>query len=249
MIDGTGKTIIPGLVDLHVHYMGEPAEVRRQFAAQLAFGVTTARSIGADPDDKLAAIEDVRSHKIPGPRLYTAGRGFTHPDGNPLARRPATSDEAREDVRELGAQRVDFVKMWVDSRYGRLPKISREIRKAIVDEASKHDIPAIAHISDLEDLEHLIGLGVTDFLHSVRDVEPIPPEAVELCKSREVSFAVSLTVIEGCWVFPENPELLEGDPEARSAMNPEMVSNLRDAAWRNQTLAGLPLHILRPDLD
>ena len=91
MIDGTGKTIIPGLVDLHVHYMGEPAEVRRQFAAQLAFGVTTARSIGADPDDKLAAIEDVRSHKIPGPRLYTAGRGFTHPDGNPLARRPATS--------------------------------------------------------------------------------------------------------------------------------------------------------------
>ena len=252
-IDGAGKTIIPGLVELHSHYHGDPTEVRRQFAAQLALGVTTSRSIGTDPDTSLTAIADVRAGRTPGPRMFTAGRGFTHPEGHPITqkvvRRPATPDEAREDVRELAAQKVDFVKMWVDSKYEALPKISREVREAVVDEAGKHDIPAVAHIFDLEDLEHLIGVGVTDFLHSVRDVEPLPREVVELCKTRGVSFAGTLTVIESNWLFPENPQLLEDDTEARAAISAEMVENLRDETWRNERLASAPLDILKPELE
>ena len=252
-VDGTGNTIIPGLVELHSHYHGDPAEVRRQFAAQLAFGVTTSRSIGTDPDENVAAIEDVRAGATPGPRMFTAGRGFTHPEGHPITqtvvRRPATPDEAREDVRELAAQKVDFVKMWVDSKYEALPKISREVREAIVDEAGQHNIPAVAHIFDLADLEHLIGIGVTDFLHSVRDVEPLPQEVVELCKSRGVSFAGTLTVIESNWLFPENPQLLENDAEALAALSPDMVVNLRDEAWRKQRLANAPIDILKPELE
>ena len=252
-IDGAGKTIIPGLVELHSHYHGDPAEVRRQFGAQLAFGVTTSRSIGTDPDENLAAIEEVRAGQIPGPRMFTAGRGFTHPEGHPITqtvvRRPATPDEARQDVRELAAQEVDFVKMWVDSKYEALPKISREVREAVVDEAGKRNIPAVAHIFDLDDLEHLIGIGVTDFLHAVRDVEPLPTDVVELCKSRGVSFATTLTVIESNWLFPEDPRLLEDDPEALAALSPDMVANLRDQAWRDQKLASSPIDILKPELE
>ena len=152
-IDASGKTIIPGLVELHSHYHGDPAEVERQFAAQLAFGVTTSRSIGTDPDSTLDSIAKSRAGQIPAPRMLTAGRGFSHPEGHPITqkvvRRPATPQEARDHMSELAAQKVDFVKMWVDSKYESMPKISREVRQAVVEEAQKHGIPAVAHVFDV----------------------------------------------------------------------------------------------------
>ena len=39
------------------------------------FGVTTSRSIGSDPPDKVPLALDVRAWRIPGPRLYTADLG------------------------------------------------------------------------------------------------------------------------------------------------------------------------------
>ena len=45
-LDLAGKTIIPGLVNLHVPYREGPDEMERQFRSQLHYGVTTARSIG-----------------------------------------------------------------------------------------------------------------------------------------------------------------------------------------------------------
>jgi len=115
IIDGTGKTVIPGLIDIHTHYFGDRAEMERLLRAQLRFGVTTSRSIGADTEEHLATIADARAGKLPAPRLYTAGLGFTHPDGHPIqlpfVRRPPTIEEARAGVAELGAQKVDFIKM------------------------------------------------------------------------------------------------------------------------------------------
>ena len=48
IVDGIGKTVIPGLIELHAHYFGDRAEMERLLAVQLRFGVTTSRSIGAD---------------------------------------------------------------------------------------------------------------------------------------------------------------------------------------------------------
>ena len=55
-------------------------------------------------------------------RVYTAGLGFTHPNGFPpgnSANQPTTEDEAREMVRDLAGQGVHFVKMWVNKMRGR----------------------------------------------------------------------------------------------------------------------------------
>ena len=86
-------------------------------------------------------------------------------------------------------------------------------------------------------------------MHAVRDVEPLPEEAVELCKLKDVSFATTLTVIESNWLFIEQPELLEADSEAVASLNPETVANIRDAAWRQAFLAKVPLDILKPELE
>ena len=239
IIDGTGKVIIPGLIDLHCHYLGGRAQVERALRTQLYFGVTTARSIGVDPLDTLAVFADGRAGKISAPRMYTAGLGFTHPQGHPvdlIVNRPATEDEARKMVRELAAQRVDFVKMWVESINQTVPKISAEIQTAVVQEAAKHDISSVAHISDEEDVHQLAALGVTDFLHTVRDREAVDDSFVQMCKSTGLTFTPTLSVAQSGWYFAENPEALN-DPELRQAFSPEVLEGLTQAEAREQILA------------
>lgn len=240
IIDGTGKTVIPGLIELHAHYFGDRTEMERLLRAQLRFGVTTSRSMGADTAEHLAVIADARARKIPAPRLYTAGLGFTHPDGHPVqlpfVRRPASEEQARAGVTELATQKVDFIKMWVESKNGTLPKITPAIRQAIVEEASKRHIPVVAHIFDLEDVQQLAGLGVKQFLHTVCDTEDISTEFLGRLKAQGVSFIPTFTVAERPWYFAENPGDLD-DPELRSSLEPALLADILAEETRRKLLA------------
>ncbi len=239
IIDGRGLVVIPGLIDLHCHYFGDRAAVERQLRAQLSFGVTSARSIGVDPPATLEVIADALSGKIPAPRVYTAGLGFTHPEGHPVDQtavyRPVDEEEARGQVQQLAARGVDFVKMWVESRGGTTPKITAAIRAAIVQEAARHGIPPVAHISEQADVEQLAELGVTDFLHTVRDRETIGPSFVEMCKSRGLSFTPTLAIHHAAWYWAENPEQLDA-PGIKEAFDPTTFEALSDAEAREALL-------------
>ncbi len=251
IVNGMGKTVIPGLVDVHVHYLGDRAEMERGLRADLYFGVTTVRSVGLDTDQDLATIRDLRAGKIPGPRIYTAGRGFADPQGHPLAhqqpRRPANPEEAREQVEELAAQKVDFIKIWVDSIHGTLPKITPEVRQAIVEEAAKHDIPVVAHIADEQDVYQLAELGVNDFLHTVSDKEPLDAKFVEFAKSHGLSFAPTLTVIQRDWYFADHPQALD-DPDVRFAMNSAALAEIEKPQAREAMLDNPNLQRSKQDL-
>ena len=241
VIDVAGKHIMPGLIDLHVHYAPPPDQMPRILGAQLALGVTAARSIGTDDDARLEVLRRAREGAFPAPDVWTAGLGFTAPGGHPIdqldVHRPSTPDEARALVRELVARRVDFVKMWVDSKYGSLPKIPLGIREAVAHEAVEHLLPAVAHIFDEADVYHLAELGVTDFLHSVRDKEPMDGKFLDYARSKGLWFTPTLTVIESSWLFAENPALLEGDQEARAATSTEALAQIRDPEVRARRLA------------
>ena len=245
IIDGRGLVVIPGLIDLHCHYFGDRAAIERQFRVQLSFGVTTARSIGVDPPQALEVIADALSGKIPAPRIYTAGLGFTHPEGHPVDQpavyRPADEEEARRQVQQLAAYKVDFVKIWVESRGGTTPKISEAVQAAIVQEAARHGIPSVAHISDQADVERLAELGVTDFLHTVTDRETIEPAFVEMCKSRGLSFTPTLAIHHAGWYWAENPEQLDAAAikEAFDATTFEALSDTeaREALLKDPALA------------
>lgn len=240
IIDGRGKTVMPGLIELHAHYFGGRNEMERLLRAQLRFGVTTSRSIGTDQEVHLAIVADVRAGKVPAPRLYTAGLGFTHPDGHPaqlrFVRRPQTEQQARAGVAELAARKVDFIKMWVESKNGTLPKITPEMRRIIVGAAAKHHVPVVAHVFDLTDLEQLVDIGVRQFLHTVRDTEEISDELLARLKAEKVGFTPTFTVAERLWYFPENPDVLE-DPELRSLLDPSFLADIEKEEARKKMLA------------
>jgi len=77
-IDVTGKTIIPGFVDVHAH-MWPPRDLHQnqvwQYLANLAYGVTTTRDPQSATTDVYAYADLVETGEIIGPRVYTTGPG------------------------------------------------------------------------------------------------------------------------------------------------------------------------------
>ena len=258
VFDASGKTIIPGLADLHSHYtIFEPNTelAKRQLAWQLAFGVTTVRSIGLDADETMSAIDEVRSGGVQGPRIYTAGVGFAHPGGQPTqfgldyVRQPETPEEAREGVLELASQKVDFIKIWIGSRHEGVPKMRREVTKAIVDEAKIHGIPIVAHVVARDELDYLLSLGVTDFLHTLADQDPTDSDFIKAVQRDGVSFTPTMSGIESSWIFAETPSLVESNPELQAVLDPDLVDKIADPKWREEQLSENSFGNKKSDLD
>ena len=249
-VDLTGKTIIPGLVNLHVHYREGPEEIERQFRSQLHYGVTTARSTGSDTPDRVAYLLGAAG-RADAPRTYTAGMGFSYPGGFNAAGRnaPATEEEARALVRDQIALGVHFIKMWVNEVAEPDLKIPPEIRAAIIDEAVANGAIPIAHIDDEADGRQLVEAGLWDFLHStvltfgpgagvpMDDPEP-SAEFIRMCLDNDVYFTPTLSIVQNRWHFAENPELLE-DPALRAAFelfNPDTLAGWDDPARRAEVI-------------
>ena len=168
-----GKTVMPGILDTHNHTSQTREMLIDDLKRRAYYGVTSAQSMGQDTTDIPFQIrEEVRAGKIPGAaRFFTAGRGFTGPEpGRTTAPHWITTvAEARAAVREEAAKKVDLIKIWVDDRMGMVKKLPPELYSAVIDEAHKNSIRAIAHIYTLEDHKGVLRAGVDALAHGVRD--------------------------------------------------------------------------------
>ena len=232
VVTATGKTVIPGLVDVHCHINQPADDMKGYWLAQLQWGVTTMRSAGNDKPEAVPLFRQTRAGAFLAPRSYTAGQGFNVSGPYPGAPtfKPATPDEARENVRNLKAQSVDFIKIWMTN-----PKFPPDVIAAIVDEGRKQNIPVIAHVTDVASLHQLADLGVTDFLHNPID-QPVSAELVAYAKSKRLSFAPTLANIESRWFYYEHPDVLNL-PTLQAALYPRGKQMLGDAAQKEQTLS------------
>lgn len=179
----TGKTVMPAIVDAHVHTSTTEAALVADLQRRARFGVGAALSLGLDGTDA-AFIQ--RDKTVPTlARIFTAGRGITAPEKGrtEVPYWITTPDEGRKAVRELAAKRVDIIKIWVDDRDGKFPKLTPALYSAIIDEAHKNQQRVTAHIFSLEDAKGLLKAGVDSFAHGVRDRD-VDEEFMALVKAR-----------------------------------------------------------------
>jgi imidazolonepropionase-like amidohydrolase len=181
-INLAGKTVMPAVIDTHVHLSPTREALTRDLKRRAYFGVGAALSLGTDNYELL----DMRSQVIPGAaRFLSAGRGITMPEPGRITTPHWINNEAegRKAVEELAERKVDIVKIWVDDRDGKYKKLSPDIYGAIIDEAHKRGLRVTAHIFNLDDAKGLIRAGVDAFAHGVRDKD-IDDELVAMFKER-----------------------------------------------------------------
>ncbi|MDP3719028.1 MAG: amidohydrolase family protein [Acidobacteriota bacterium] len=178
-----GKTVMPAIVDTHVHTSTTAPELVTDLQQRARFGVGAALSMGLDGTDAPFAQ---RAQATPGlARLFLAGRGITAPEKgrSEVPYWITTEAEARKAVQEQAAKQVDLIKIWVDDRDGKFPKLTPALYGAVIDEAHKHQLRVAAHIFSLEDAKGLLRAGVDAFAHGIRDRD-IDDETVALFKAR-----------------------------------------------------------------
>jgi imidazolonepropionase-like amidohydrolase len=240
VVDAKGKILTPGLVDVHCHINQPPEDMKRYWIAQLRWGVTTMRSAGNDKPETVPLFRQTRAPRqgsgedgaLRAPRSYTAGQGFNVSGPYPGAPtfKPKTPEEARENVRNLKAQRVDFIKIWMTD-----PKFPPDVISAIVDEGRRQGIPIVSHVTDVASLHQLADQGVTDFLHNPVD-QPVTPELVAYAKAKKLTFAPTLANIESRWFYYEHPDILNM-PMLQDVLYPRGKAMLADAARKQETLS------------
>jgi imidazolonepropionase-like amidohydrolase len=144
VIDATGKFLIPGLADMHVHLTGagEP-EGSRQFMLPMLFanGITTVRDMGGYLESLEPLRKEIREGRRVGPEIFFAG---PYLDGNPPSFQPSlvvnNATDADRDVHELIGRGVDFIK--VQSILG------RDAYFAIAAACKREHIPFVGHVPD-----------------------------------------------------------------------------------------------------
>lgn len=188
VVDATGKYLIPGLADMHLHLMGagEPAGSREFILPLLiANGITTVRDMGGDVAQLKKLKKEIDSGDQPGPQIF-----FTGPylDGNPPSFQPSivvvTTVEADAAVRKLKSEGVDFIK--VQSR------LKPDAYFAIAEAAHKENIRFVGHVPDSispaqasdagqASIEHLTGILLACSLREVelRQQQLNPPPSKE----------------------------------------------------------------------
>lgn len=139
IIDGKGKYLIPGLVDMHTHLFSDDdfpdSFAEDEMKIMIANGVTTIRLMIGTPE-QLVLREKSAKQEIIAPTLFLASPHFTgREQGNDFV--VNTEQEAREGVRKSKAAGYDFIKVTTF--------LKPEVYEAIIDEAAKQNIRVVGH--------------------------------------------------------------------------------------------------------
>jgi imidazolonepropionase-like amidohydrolase len=163
IVNATGKYMIPGLWDMHVHsaFAAAPWDEKVIYPLYIANGVTGVRDMGGDFDVLEGRRKRIESGELLGPHLILAGPFLAGGNSDKQTIAVNTPEEARRAVDTVKKRGADFVKI--------LSSVPRDSYFAIADEAAKEKISFVGHVpysvsareavtAGQRSIEHLTGI-------------------------------------------------------------------------------------------
>jgi imidazolonepropionase-like amidohydrolase len=211
VVDATGKTLLPGLFDLHTHMpysavLGMNGDWPKNLAAYLLSGVTTVVDFGTYPEAFAPMRELISSGRVQAPHLLLAAR-FTTPGGHGaeggrgdiFSLEVLTPREARAAVRRVLPYKPDILKVFTDGwRYGAAPDMTSMDERtlwALVDEAHKNGLKVLTHTVTLERAKTAARAGVDVLAHGIGNAAA-DDELLGLLKASGTAYVSTLAVYE-----------------------------------------------------
>jgi imidazolonepropionase-like amidohydrolase len=220
-IDAQGMTVMPGLIDTHVHLLvgasSKGGQATRKYFENvlpkklkkfLHNGVTTIKST-ADPIDLILPLrKQLQARELPGPRLLVVGPAFTSTGGhpavsicrsNPWCRQQMCAEvddsvSAIKAVRELVERKVDAIKIVYDGNRSGRTKLPLPVMESIIAEAHKNGLRVTVHTGTQQDALDAIGVGADGLEHGVFLGQVVGKELGNLMQKRGTFYVPTLTV-------------------------------------------------------
>jgi imidazolonepropionase-like amidohydrolase len=252
VIDTSGRTMMPGLIELHGHLVilghgsyatwfpwvekhggaSMLARVMEISARQLLnAGVTSAVDLGATLQPGLSIRDRINRGEIPGPRMSMSGPWLTRTPGVfPLEYqiKVTSAAQAAEEVEKLAAAGVDVIK----AHSG----LTREDYQAIADAAHARGLRVHAHVYAETDVRNALETGIDVLTHagSAGTAPPYSPQLITDIVNR--GRPVVITAAHRSWIYPDTaafPERLQ-DPQLKKDFPPDVYAEVQDSLknWR-----------------
>jgi imidazolonepropionase-like amidohydrolase len=213
VIDCTGKTIVAGFWNSHVHFTeapwkgaaSAPAEPLTAHMQKMVtqWGFTTVWDLGSNPADLLPLRQRIRAGEVLGPNIFFAGSIFPK-DGHPIYLPPdmqlpeaATPERAAQLARTYEKMGLDGVKLFTGSYMGEdkpVVNMDAAIAKAAVDVAHAAGKPVFAHPQNAAGIDAVIAAGVDVMAHTVTRQAGYTAEQLAHFKRQNIALTPTLSL-------------------------------------------------------
>lgn len=193
IIDCTGKTILPGLIDMHAHMYGNTGgRIEDMFDAYpplyLAGGITTAFSPGEfDPMGSVNLREKLKNEDIIGPNYLTAGPYFDHDPSQVYWMDGDATQEKTISKFKQWKDKIDAVKIY--------SSIKEDQFRSVIREAKKEGLFVTGHLSSISAIA-AVDMGINGLEHGIFGMSEFWPEGAEYdemnCKLAELNIEDSV---------------------------------------------------------
>lgn len=228
VVDGSGKTLLPGLIDSHTHTFDSSGLTRA-----VEFGVTTHLDMFTSPQYlELEQAAEERLAERPQADLFSAGVLGTVEDGHgtqfgidiPTL---DTADEAPQWVEDRVEEGADFIKLVLEdgSEFGRqIPTLDEATLRAALDQAASRGLLSITHVSTIDSATVAISSGSDGLAHLFFDTIA-DSTFVDLAVANEAFVVPTVVVISSGSSSPSGQVVID-DRELGSRLTSFETSNL-----------------------